>query len=131
MEERAMKRIMIVDDEQSILLGISYALKNDGVEVFTCDEIEKAEALLEKMRFDLVLADIRMSGVHGIEGLELLSYVKQHYDTKVIIMTGYGSKEIETDAYSRGAYHFFNKPIDIKDLLTKVSQAGIPVKQFV
>src|SRR5450830_1290253 len=100
-----LKKILIVDDEQSILLSLTHLLKIPGVEVIACNEIEQAEEALGNSHFDLVIADIRMSGVNGIEGLELLSYVKQHFETEVIIMTGFGSPEIEADAYLRGAYH--------------------------
>lgn len=122
------KKILIVDDEQSILLSLSHALKTDGVEVIACDEIEQAEEALVNTRFDLVIADIRMSGVNGIEGLELLSYIKQRFETEVIIMTGYGSAEIEAEAYRRRALHYFMKPIDIRSLLNLVSSIGIPTK---
>jgi DNA-binding NtrC family response regulator len=129
MNATALKKIMIVDDEQSILLSLSYALRTGGVEVITCNEIEQAEEALNNTRFDLVIADIRMSGVNGIEGLELLSYIKERYDTKVIVMTGYGTEEIEAEAYRRGAQHYFRKPIDIPELLKQVSTVGIPVRK--
>ena len=123
------KKILIMDDETSILLSLTYALQTDGVEVIACSELEQAEEALENTRFDLVLADIRMSGVDGIEGLELLSYINRKYaDTKVIIMTGYNTREIETDAYRRGAYHVFAKPVDLAELLRKISAMGIPVR---
>ena len=124
-----LKKILIVDDEQSILLSLTHLLKIPGVEVIACNEIEQAEEALANSHFDLVIADIRMSGVNGVEGLELLSYVKQHFITEVIIMTGFGSPEIEEDAYRRGAYHYFRKPIEIKDLMLRVSTLGIPVRQ--
>ncbi len=122
------KKIIIVDDEPSILLSLSYALKTDGVEVITCNAIEEAEDALENTHFDLVIADIRMSGVNGIEGLELLSYIKKRHATEVIIMTGYGNDTIEAEAGRRGALHYYKKPVDIKDLLTRVATIGIPVK---
>jgi DNA-binding NtrC family response regulator len=125
---REIKKILIVDDEQSILLSLSHALKTEGVEVIACDEVEQAEEALVNTHFDLVIADIRMSGVNGIEGLELLSYIKQRYETEVIIMTGYGSAEIEAEAYRRGALHYFMKPIDIRSLLNLVSSIEIPTK---
>lgn len=126
--ESVIKKILIVDDEKSILLSLSYVLKADGVEVITCNEIEQAEEALETTHFDLVIADIRMSGINGIEGLELLTYIKQHYNTDVIIMTGYGDDETEVEAYRRGASYYFTKPIDIPMLLEQVSKKGIPVK---
>lgn len=122
------KRILIVDDEPSILISLSYALRVEGVEVITCDEIVQAEAALENTHFDLVIADIRMSGVNGVEGLELLSYIKRLYKAEVIIMTGYGTDDIKTEALRRGALHYFKKPIDIPELMQKVGSLGISVK---
>ncbi len=82
------KRILIVDDEPTILLSLSYCLKNEHVEVITSSRIEAAEEALSRYSFDLVIADIRMSGMYGIEGLELLSYVKKiRPETAVMIMT--------------------------------------------
>lgn len=119
---------MIVDDEKAILLTLSHVLRHQGVEVVLCAAIEEAEEALKSSHFDLVIADIRMSGVSGIEGLELLSYIKQNFAAEVIIMTGYGTEEIEEEAYRRGAFHFFRKPLDIVELLQQVSLLGIPVK---
>ncbi len=130
MNDKSMKKILIVDDEPSILMSLSYALKTEGVEVITCNEIEQAEDALESAPFQLVIADIRMSGVNGIEGLELLSYIKQRFSTEVIIMTGYGSEDIEAEAYRRGALRYFNKPVDIVDLLKHVDSIGIPTKSY-
>lgn len=128
MSTTALKKILIVDDEQSILLSLSYVLKTEGVEVITCSEIELAETALNATHFDLVIADIRMSGVTGIEGLELLSYIRDRFDTKVIVMTGYASNDTRNEAYRRGALCYFQKPVDIPELLKQVSLAGIPVK---
>jgi DNA-binding NtrC family response regulator len=123
-----MKKILVVDDEHSILLSLSYALRAERVEVITCNEIEQAEEALQNSQFDLVIADIRMSGVSGIEGLELLTYIKQRYNAEVVIMTGYGTDEIEAEAYRRGALKYFKKPVDIKELLHLAASLGIPTK---
>ncbi len=124
------RRILIVDDEPTILLTLSYALRSDDVEVITASRLEPAEEALSRYRFDLVIVDIRMSGVLGVEGLELLSYIKRQWpDTEVIIMTAYGSDEMKRDAYERGAKHYYNKPIDIDDLFQRIREMGIPVKQ--
>lgn len=129
MTANPLKKILIVDDEQSILLSLSYILKVEGVEVLACNEIEQAEEALANSHFDLVIADIRMSGINGIEGLELLSYIKERFTTEVIIMTGFGTPEMETEAYRRGASHYFKKPIEIPTLLEAVAKLGVPVRQ--
>jgi len=122
------KRILIVDDEPTILLSLSYCLKTEGVEVITSSKIEAAEEALSRYFFDLVIADIRMSGMYGIEGLELLSYVKKiSPNTEVIIMTAYGSDDIKKEAKDRGAYYYYDKPVNIEHLLGKVKELGIPV----
>jgi DNA-binding NtrC family response regulator len=122
------KRILIVDDEPTILLSLSYCLRTSKVEVITSSKIEAAEEALARYPFALVIADIRMSGMYGIEGLELLRYVKeQNPETAVIIMTAYGSEEIKDEAFRRGAYYYYEKPVDIEHLLNMVGRLGIPV----
>ena len=124
------KRVLIVDDEPTILLTLSYALRSREVEVITASRLEPAEEALSRQHFDLVIADVRMSGVLGVEGLELLTYIKRNWpETEVIVMTAYGSEEMEKDTYERGAKYFFNKPVDIEDLFSKVRSLGIPVKR--
>lgn len=123
-----MKKILIVDDEPSILLSLSHLLSNDDVVVITCSSIVEAEEAIERYKFDLVIADIRLSGVYGIEGLELLKYIKEvSPETDVIIMTAYGSDDMKERAYQGGAYHYYEKPIDMHDLLMRVKRTGIPV----
>lgn len=123
-----MKKILIVDDEPAILMALSHLLSNENTLVLTSSRIEEAEEALDRYKFDLVIADIRLSGIEGMEGLELLSYVKTlNPETKVIIMTAYGSDEMKDSAYKRGACHYYEKPIDMDDLTKKVEDCGIPV----
>ncbi len=126
-----MKKILIVDDEPTILLTLSHLLGNKGITVITSSRIEEAEEALARYTFDLVIADIRLSGMYGIEGLELLSYIKKMSPgTEVIIMTAYGSDEIRDDAFRRGAFHYYEKPIDIPGLLDKVESLGITLSSL-
>ncbi len=123
-----MKRILIVDDEPTILMTLSHLLSSKDTTVITSSKIEEAEEALARYMFDLVIADIRLSGMYGIEGLELLSYIKKlNPGTEVIIMTAYGSDDIREDAYRRGAFHYYEKPIDISNLIQKVAGLGITV----
>ena len=125
----ALKRILIVDDEPTILLTLSYALRTKNVQVITASRLEPAEEALKRYNFDLVIADIRMSGMLGVEGLELLTYIKRYWPgTRVIIMTAHGSEEIQQDAYQRGAVYYYQKPVDIRELMRKIEELGIPLK---
>ena len=128
-EIKPLKKILIVDDEPTILLTLSYALRSKDVEVITASRLEPAEEALKRNTFDLVIADIRMSGMLGVEGLELLTYIKRYWpDTKVIIMTAHGSEEVQQDAYERGATHYYQKPVDIRELMRKIEELGIALK---
>ena len=121
-----MKKILIVDDEPTILLTLSHVLSGRDTMVITSSKIEEAEEALSRYPFDLAIADVRLSGMYGVEGLELLSYIKKMSpETEVIIMTAYGSDEMEEDAYRRGAFHYFEKPVDIPQLVDKVRSLGI------
>lgn len=123
-----MKKILIVDDEPTILMTLSHLLGNRDTSVITSSRMEEAEEALARYVFDLVIADIRLSGMYGIEGLELLSYVKAlSPQTAVIIMTAFGSDEISDEAYRRGAFHYYEKPVDLTHLLGLVKNLGIPV----
>lgn len=119
------KKVLIVDDEPTIQLTLSYALRTAGFEVVTASRLESAEAALDRYDFDAVIADIRMSGILGVDGLELLSYIKRRWpETDVIIMTAYGSEEVRRDAYARGASMYYDKPIDIADLTKRLKEFG-------
>jgi DNA-binding response OmpR family regulator len=124
------KRILIVDDEPTILLTLSYALRSQEVEVITASRLGPAEDALKKQPFDLVIADVRMSGMLGVEGLELLSYVRRYWpQTQVIIMTAHGSDELQQEAVERGAVSYYTKPVDIRELLQRIRELGFPVRQ--
>jgi len=120
------KKILIVDDDPVVVLNLSYSLRSPGVEVVTASRLESAEAALDKYFFDLVIADIRMSGILGIEGLELLRYVKKNSPkTKVIITSGSESGDLRTHALECGADHYYDKPVDIGELMHCVKEMGI------
>lgn len=123
-----MKKVLIVDDEPTILMTLAHLLGNKDTTVITSSRMEEAEEALSRYTFDLVIADIRLSGMYGMEGLELLSYVKKlSPTTEVIIMTAYGSEEMKEEAYRRGALHYYEKPVDISHLISEVQPLGIVI----
>jgi DNA-binding NtrC family response regulator len=120
------ENILIVDDEPTILFALSHVLESKEVNVVTAECFEQAKTALLDRSFDLVIADVRMSGMNGREGLELLSYIKGlNPQTLVIIMTAFGSDEIREDAYRRGASHYYEKPVDLNQLISRIRTLGI------
>lgn len=107
-------RILIVDDEAPSRDLCKLFLEADGYDVETSDEAEKALALLSIKRFDLILSDLSMP---DMDGVELVRQVKYHYPhTDVIIMTAFGSVSSAVESMRAGAYDYITKPFP-RDLL--------------
>jgi diguanylate cyclase (GGDEF)-like protein len=119
-KERAMDkgkvRILVADDEEAIRGTLSALLGEEGYEVTAISSAEEAIARLGDDTFSLVLTDIRMGGMTGIE---LLQEVKRlHPATEVIIMTSYASLETAVLALRSGAYDYLLKPFEDLELVT-------------
>jgi DNA-binding NtrC family response regulator len=111
-------RILLVDDEPTILLGLSHLLRRAGAEVTPCVSREEAEDAIQKQAFDLALLDVRLSGTETRAGLDLLSLLKQRSPLAyVIIMTAFGTDDIRREAMARGASFYCDKPLNLDHLL--------------
>ncbi|MBD3237459.1 MAG: response regulator [Candidatus Eisenbacteria bacterium] len=107
-------RIMIVDDEEIVRVSLENWLKADGHNVGTAPSAKAALELLEKERWDILLADIKMP---RISGLELLAKVKElHPEVQVVMMTAYASVESAVEAMKKGAYDYLVKPFEPEEL---------------
>jgi DNA-binding response OmpR family regulator len=110
-------RLLVVDDEEPILSAIREYFEPLGYDVDCARELEEAEALLAHIRYALVIADLRLTGEHGSEGLELIRFVRERSPwTRIIVLTGFGSTEIETEAIGRGVDAFLQKPQPLAEL---------------
>lgn len=109
-------RILVVDDEESLCSLLMEVLSEEGYQVDTATNGEEALSLFNKDPYPLVITDIRMSGMNGIE---LLRDIKERYlDTQVIIMTSHASLETSVKALRAGAYDYLIKPFEDLDLVT-------------
>jgi DNA-binding NtrC family response regulator len=114
-------RILIVDDDKAFRLATVALLQDVGYTTTTATNGKEAMELLATMNFDLVLSDLVMEGVNGIQ---LLQHVKNHHpDLSVIMITGFGSIQTAVDAIRFGAYDYVTKPCNNDELLIKVSRA--------
>jgi DNA-binding NtrC family response regulator len=120
------KHVLIVDDETTILIAFKKLLQSPGVEVDTAETFEEVEAFLNKQPYDAVIADLRLSGIAGEEGLDIIRYVKERNpDTQVILMTGYGNQDIMKKAYTLGAAYYFEKPVSTNIIRDALRSFGI------
>jgi len=116
------RKILIVDDEISILESLGLILKHAKYEVETCLDGFSALDKVSKSNYDLILLDIKMP---QMDGLEVLEIIKTSYPEQVVIMiSGHGNIETAVDATKKGAYYFLEKPLpDIPELLLTIHNA--------
>jgi len=120
------QRILFVDDEKSLLFASKKLLSGYQIEVDTAETKDEALAMIDKNEYDVVIADIRLTGVFGKEGLDILRYIKEHKpQIKVILITGYGSPEIKKKAIALGADFYFEKPVSHFVLKDTMKRLGI------
>jgi two-component system NtrC family response regulator len=113
--------ILIVDDEKNYLLVLSAVLEEEGYEVLTAQSGPDALETLKSSDIDLVLTDMKMP---GMDGIELLERVKAHdADLPVIMMTAHGTVDKAVEAMQKGAYSYILKPFDNERLVLYVRKA--------
>ena len=114
-------RILFVDDDASVQEALAFALGEQGYEVSTADDGPSALRLLDEARFDVVLSDLRMS---GMSGLELVRSVAQRPEPPpVIVITAYGSVDAAVAAMREGAADFLEKPVSREALRLTLERA--------
>ncbi|MBN1972725.1 MAG: response regulator [Sedimentisphaerales bacterium] len=113
-------KILIVDDEKNIRLTISQALADMDVETNTAVNGEEALAKLKDTEFGMVLLDLRMPGMDGMEVLAKLR--KERPDIRVVIITAHGTIDSAVDAMKLGAVDFIQKPFTPKEIRYMVSK---------
>ena len=104
-------RLLVVDDEESICFSMSEYFSLHGYKVDTAREPEEAEKLLEVTEYKVVIQDLRLSTARNPDGLEIIKMIR-HYNpqTRIIVLTAYGSTEMEDEARRRGADALLRKP---------------------
>ena len=114
-------RILVVDDEDSIREFLEIMLKKENYEVTTAEDGLKAKEILAKKSFDMVISDMQMPNMTGIE---LLKHVKESYPEIVfMIITAFGTTESAVDAMKMGAYDYVTKPFKIDEVRLNIANA--------
>ncbi|MBF0224196.1 MAG: response regulator [Desulfobacterales bacterium] len=115
-------KIMVIDDENIVGKRLKPALEKTGDIVEAFEDAKKALERFNQEPFDIVVTDIRMD---EIDGLEVLEQVLAKSDkTKVIIITGYATVEVAREALAKGAFDFIAKPFRPSDLRAIIDRAS-------
>jgi DNA-binding NtrC family response regulator len=115
-------RVLLVDDEEEFVSALSERLMLRGIEVDSALNGEEALARLVDKQFEVVILDVMMP---GLGGLEVLRQIKStHPDTQVILLTGHGSTREGIEGMRLGAFDYLIKPVDIEEMLEKMKEAA-------
>lgn len=120
------KKILLIDDEELITRTLANALEKQGYEVLVAKSGNDAIVMAEEEDFDLIISDIRMPGLNGVETVKhILESVKTKGPgkTPTIFVTGYADQKIEKQAKELSPCAYILKPFDYSDFLDKVKKA--------
>jgi DNA-binding NtrC family response regulator len=114
-------RVLVIDDEAIVRVSCERVLKPEGFDVVVTSRGDEAIDFLEKEPYDVVLTDLKMP---DMDGLEVLKIIKERWpDIQVIIITGYGTISTAVQAIKMGAYEYIEKPFTPQDILEVVEKA--------
>ncbi len=114
-------RILIIDDEKAALNNLEHIMKKEGYNVTSTQSGQNALRLLYEKHFDVVLTDLRMEKV---DGLEILKHSRElHPDTEVIMITGYATLQSAVDTIKHGAFYYVAKPYKLDEVRHVVKEA--------
>ncbi|MDP2752001.1 MAG: sigma-54 dependent transcriptional regulator [Rhodocyclaceae bacterium] len=114
-------KLLIVDDEKVAVRNLDHVMKKEGYEVTSTQSGANALAFLSKQPFDVVLTDLRMEKVDGLQVLQKCR--DSHPDTEVILITGYATLESAVEAMKHGAFYYIAKPFRLDEVRKVVAEA--------
>ena len=115
-------RVLLVDDEEEFVSALSERLTLRGIEVDSALNGEEALARLQEKDFEVVILDVMMPGLGGLEVLRQIKLI--HPNTQVILLTGHGSTREGIEGMRLGAFDYLIKPVDIEEMLAKMKEAA-------
>lgn len=119
---RGTAKLLIIDDEKIALKNLEHVMKKEGYEVIGTESGPNALKLLDEQQFDVVLTDLRMEKV---DGLQILKKCRELYpDTEVVMITGYATLESAVEVMKKGAFNYIAKPFKL-DIVRKVVQEAV------
>jgi DNA-binding NtrC family response regulator len=109
--ETPVQRMLVVDDEEAICFSMSDYFSHHGYKVETARDFDEAERLIETTDFSVIIQDLRLGVTRNPDGLDIIERARERNpDTRIIVLTAYGSAEVEDEARRRGASAFLRKP---------------------
>jgi len=125
-ERAVMKRILIADDEETLLLAYKKLLNEPNVEIDTAQSVIKARQLIETKQYSAVIVDLRLDCTKKMDGLAIISLAKTSFpDSTIIVLTAYADSVIRNEVFKQGATYFLEKPVSALHLRELLESSGI------
>jgi DNA-binding response OmpR family regulator len=115
-------RVLVVDDEEDFLKALVTRLELRGMDVRGVTSGDEALETLAERSFDVVVLDIKMPGMDGIDVLRAIR--REHAGTAVLVLTGHASQELSEEGRSLGAFDYLIKPVKIEKILERIAAAA-------
>jgi ActR/RegA family two-component response regulator len=105
------RRLLVVDDEESICFSMKEYFTHHGFTVETASEVEQAERMIRQGQYEVIIQDLRLGTTANPDGLDIIRLTHEcSPETRIVVLTAYGSSEVETEAKESGADAFLRKP---------------------
>ena len=119
-------RIMVLDDEPIVCKRLKPALEKQGYEVDTFTESSEAMEQIQDVVYDIIITDLKMKGV---DGMQLLTEAKRRSPkTEVIVITGFATMETAKESFHKGVFDFIAKPFKLSEIQEVVSRAETKIR---
>lgn len=114
-------KVLLVDDEADFIDSLSQRLEVRGLKVSATTRGQNAVDLLDDEKFDIIVLDLAMPGMDGLETLRRIK--EKDPDAEIVMLSGHGSVQSTKEAMKLGAEDFLEKPVDMPELLEKIAEA--------
>jgi DNA-binding response OmpR family regulator len=121
MEDKLNARVLLVDDEEEFIKTLASRLEVRGLKVTGATRGEEAVDLAANQQFDIIVLDLAMPGMDGLETLQKIR--EKDPDAEIIMLSGHGSIKSGIEAIKLGAEDFLEKPVDLRELIEKIAEA--------
>ena len=115
------EKVLLVDDEDEFVETLAERMRTRGMEVSTSNSGANALQLVDEEDFDVVVLDLKMPGIDGLEALKRIKHRRP--DIQVVLLTGYASVANGVEAIKEGALEFLEKPVDLASLTDAIHKA--------
>ena len=115
------EKVLLVDDEEEFVETLAERMRTRGMEVSTSNSGANALQLVDEEDFDVVVLDLKMPGIDGLEALKRIKHRRP--DIQVVLLTGYASVANGVEAIKEGALEFLEKPVDLASLTDAIHKA--------